>query len=349
MKNSTMILTILCIITITSLFLAGCEPGPVMTECSPPLMLHGSTCCLDADRNGICDTEEAEQAIDKTKTDEEQATKETSEQQQMQKEAEETEKPDSKAENPAENPEKAEEIGKLFAERWETKQYNTMYILFTPALKDMKTATEFTAIMELDPFYKKIEKVDFKGVEMLDDDTAELRITYHTNVQDIELKPATLELVNGKWGVNAFADVFSIDLYDAACSGYRQNKQYKMSDCAFDLAKKVNDEQYCEKSECHYTECLRAVGSPTGVKQEAKQCFYCQPVMKTINDCILDVAIKYDKISACDVISDDHYSDKYCACYGRFAKHKETPGYCNTITNPDYKALCMKGFEGKYC
>lgn len=323
------------------LFLLGCETGPTMIECTPPLLLDGKSCCMDADRNGVCDIKEATPAVEKT---EEPATTLT---------PEETKTPEETSEEepaPAEATlEGAEEVGRMFAERWQLKQYNTMYVLFTPEVKALKTATEFTAIMELDPLYKRTDKVEFKGVERVDNDTAELKITYHTNVQDIELTPATVEFVYGEWKVNAFADVFSLDLYDAACSGYRQNKQYKTSDCAFDLAKKVGDAKYCDKSECRYVECLKSLGKPAGMTQEAEQCFNCQPVMKTTNECILDVAIKHDKIAACNVISEDHYSDKYCFCYGGFAKHKGTPAYCNTITDPDNKDLCLKGYEGEYC
>jgi hypothetical protein len=191
--------------------------------------------------------------------------------------------------------------------------------------------------------------VDFKGVTMIDDNVAEMEVIAYTNVQEISLPGARLEFMDGSWKVNTFVDVFELSLYDAACSGYRYNKQYRMSDCAFDLAKKVDDPSYCNISACHYLECLEAVGEPAGMTQEAEQCYHCQPVSKTINDCILDVAIKYDKVAACNIIEEDKYSDKYCKCYGGFAKHKGTQGYCNMITNPDYKDLCVKGYEGGYC
>ena len=326
------------------LFLFGCGASdPIMIECTPPLMLKGDSCCMDADQNGVCDINEAEPAEEKEEKEE---APEKEPEAEPEKEEEEPEETETEA---AGTKEDAEDVGKLFAERLQLKQYNTMYILFTPGLKQKKTATEFTAIMELDPFYKKIVSVDFKGLTMLDDRTAELDIVAETNVQKIMIPGVRLELINGNWKVNAFVDVFELSLYDAACSGYRYNKQYKMSDCAFDLAKKVNDPQYCNISACHYLECLKALGEPAGMIQEAEQCYYCQPVGKTTNDCILDVAIKYDKISACNVIEEDKYSDKYCKCYGGFAKHKGTVGYCNMIENPDYKNLCAKGYEGDYC
>lgn len=331
---------------VVALFLIGCDAGePIMIECTPPLMLKGDSCCMDADQNGVCDIEEADPAEEKEEKEE--AVPEEQPEAEAEKEEEEAdEEPEIEVTGTKED---AEEIGKQFAERLQLKQYNTMYTLFTPGLRQKKTATEFTAIMELDPFYKKIVTADFKGLTMLDNRTAELDIVAETNVQQITIPGARLELIDGSWKVNAFVDVFDLPLYNAACSGYRYNNQYKMSDCAFDLAKKVDDPQYCNISECHYVECLKALGEPAGMTQEAEQCYYCQPVGKTTNDCILNVAIKYDKISACNIIKEDKYSDKYCKCYGGFAKHKGTSAYCNTITNPGYKDLCTKGYEGGFC
>ena len=335
---------IIVLMLVIASFLIGCEPEPVILECKPPLIPKGDGCCLDADENGICDIDEQPEIEEEEEKEEpEQVTEEEAEPE----EAEEA--PEEEQLEPKNTKEEAEKIGKLFAERWQLKQYNTMYVLFTPGLKEKKTATEFTAIMELDPFYKKIDTVDFNGVTMLGDKKAELDITVHTNVQDIDIPGATLEFIEGEWKVNIFIDVFELSLYDAACSGYRYNKQYRMSDCAFDLAKKVKDATYCNISACHYVECLKALGKPAGMTQETEQCYFCQPVGKTINQCILDVAIKHDKISACNIMDDEKYNDKYCVCYGGFAKHKGTAGYCNMIDNPDYRDLCVKGYEGGYC
>ncbi len=326
------------------LFLLGCETGPTMIECTPPLLLHGDSCCMDADRNGVCDIQEAKPAVEKTEEPEAELPSET--EKQMETTPAEEQPVEEAALQPAQDP---ETVAKLFAERWQEKDYNMMYTLFTPYLKGKKSVDEFKAIMELDPLYKKVREVNFKGLEQVNSTRYRLLMSIRTNIQDIELTDTELRLREGGWKVRAFADVFELDLFDAACSGYKQNNQYKTSDCAFDLAKKVNDHQYCSKSECHYVECLKALGKPGGMTQEAEQCRMCQPAMKTTNDCILDVAIKYDKVSACDVISENHYSDKYCFCYGGFAKHKGTSGYCNMITEPDYKDLCLKGYEGGYC
>ena len=339
---------IIPLLLIFSLLTVGCttDTGIIM-ECTEPLIQKGDGCCMDADRNGICDIDEAEPA-EEIKEAESKENIETEKEVEPEPHIEKEEKQEAEIEL-KNTKEDAEKIGKLFTERWQLKQYNTMYILFTNELKEKKTATEFTAIMELDAFYKKINKAEFKGANIIDDNNAELIIVAHTNIQEIDLTGATLKFEDSEWKVNTFVDVFELPLYDAACSGYRYNNQYKMSDCAYDLAKKVNDAQYCDISECHYVDCLRDLGKPSGITQEAEQCKICQPPMKTINECILDVAIKYDKVSACNIIDDSKYSDKYCVCYGGFAKHKGTFGYCNMIEDEKYKDLCMKGFEGGYC
>ncbi|MFC1741363.1 hypothetical protein ACFL3V_02415 [Nanoarchaeota archaeon] len=346
MKNIMIAISILLL-----LFSFGCDDGgSIVLECTPPLIPKGDGCCMDADKNGVCDVDEALEAEPEdenveTKTEEKVEPAEVEEE----SEDEVEEEPVEEVVETKGTKEDAEKVAKLFVDNWKVKQYNVMYPLFTSALKSQKTASEFTAIMELDPFYKKLLSVELLGVKMIDDSNAELSIEAETNVQEIDIPAATLEFEDGAWKVNVFADVFTLDLYGAACSGYRYNKQYKMSDCAFDLAKKVKDDQYCSMSECHYVECLKALGKPAGMKQEADMCSDCIPVMKTTNTCIIDVAIKYDKISACDVIDDEKYSDKYCACYGRFAKEKGSRGYCDRIADVDNKDLCLKGFEGRYC
>jgi hypothetical protein len=347
---------IIAILLILSLILTGCgESSGIIMECAPPLIPKGDGCCLDADKNGVCDVDEAEPAVEKNKTSDVNKSVEDGNETKQEDAAEEEEADESdqeETEEPAElkgTQEDADKIGKMFAERWQLKQYNTMYVLFTDSLQKQKTATEFSAIMELDPFYKKVKEVEFKGASLVDEDTAELKLLVHTNVQKIEIPATTLEFEDGAWKVNVFADVFTLSLYDAACSGYRYNKQYRLWDCAFDLAKKVKDDQYCDISKCHYVECLKALGKPAGYMQEAKQCFECQPVTKTTNECILDVATKHEKIAACNVIPESKYSDKYCTCYGGYAKFKGTIGYCNMISNPDYKYLCEKKYNGGYC
>ncbi|MBW2972129.1 hypothetical protein KY359_03770, partial [Candidatus Woesearchaeota archaeon] len=343
----------LVICLVLSILTIGCAPGStdIVLECTPPLIHKGDGCCMDADRNGVCDIDE--KPAETEPEEEEQAQPEETEAapaQEQPESAEEVAQPEETPAQPAKNTkEEAESTAKLFVTSWQKKQYNVMYTFFVQSLKSRKTSTEFTAIMELDPFYKKIDKLDLNGVTILDDKTAEMDIVAHTNVQDISIPAARLKFTGGEWKVSAFVDVFELEAYYAACTGYRYNNQYDMEDCANDFARKVKNSSYCNLSGCHYTECLKFLGKTVTYVQEAEQCKMCQPVGKTINDCILDVAINRDKIAACNVIAEDRYNDKYCVCYGGFARHKGTSGYCNMIENEDNKYLCMKGYDGGYC
>jgi hypothetical protein len=345
MRNTMMI-----VLLIISALLIGCAPQgtDIVMNCIPPLIHEGDGCCLDADENGVCDVDERP-AEEQEEPEEETVAEQPEEAEEEQATESEDEEKEPEPEAKMNTQEEAEKVGKLFAISWEKKQYNVMYTMFTPDLKGKKTVTEFTTIMELDPFYKKIREVNFKGASRIDDSTAELKMTMHTNVQDLEVPAASLEFAEGGWKVQVFSDVFDIDTYDAACSGYRYDNSYTMADCAFDYAKKMKDPEYCDISECHYVECLKALGKPSGMVQEAEQCYKCQPTGKTTNECILDVAIKHDKVSACDIMDDEKYNDKYCICYGGFAKHKGTVGYCNMIQIPTYKEVCVKGYEGGFC
>jgi hypothetical protein len=337
------IIAVLVLVVIMILY--GCGQSTTI-DCKSPLTAINERCCLDEDSNSVCDvdekpviearpkqnaTTEPTPVVNETKTEEKPAT---------------TEKPAETALNTAEEAEKA---GKIFAEKWQMKQYSIMYAMFTPTLKQKKTADEFKTIMELEPLYKRLTKVEFKGIKLIDADSAELNLMIHTNIQDIDVPGATMEYIDGSWRVNAFVDVFEMQTYDAACSGYRNNNDYDMEDCAFDFAKKLRLADYCNMSGCHYVACLKVLGKPSGMMQEAEQCYMCQPVGKTTVECILDIAIKYDKIAACNVIKEDRYSDRYCKCYGGFAKAKGTIGYCNTIQDENYKEFCIKEYDGEYC
>jgi hypothetical protein len=336
--------TMLISLLLIAALILGCAKT---IECNSPMKIVRDRCCIDANNNEICDIDEGKYAVEKTNksTIQENITKPTAN-----VTPNKTTAPPVVQQTKQMNTEvEAIKTGKIFAEKWQAKQYAIMYSLFTPELKEKKTLTEFTTIMELEPLYRRLTKVDFKGVKMTDEDSAELMITIHTNIQDIDMPGATLEFIDNSWRVNMFNDVFELSAYDAACSGYRNNNDYTVYDCANDFAKKTKNASYCDKSRCHYVECLKALNQPASTKQQVKQCELCPPVGKTVNECVLDLAIKQDSLLACDYISEESYSDKYCICYGGFAKSKKTVGYCNIIQNPDYKELCITGYNGEYC
>jgi hypothetical protein len=326
--------------------LIGCSSSSdIVLECKSPLIQKGEGCCMDADSSGVCDIDERPPAKPKQETKEEPKA-EPAEEAAQQPVQEETE-PQTE-ELMLNTQAEAEKTAKLFVEKWQAKQYSIMYTLFAPELKAKKTATEFTAIMELDPFYKRLTKVELGGVKMMGDNTAELGIKAYNNVQTIDIPGASLIFSEGSWKVKAFVDVFELPAFEAACTGYRNNNHYTTEDCAYDFSKKTRQD-FCNQSGCHYVACLDFLGKHSGMRQQAEQCYMCQPVGKTVNQCILDIAIKQDKIAACDVIKEDRYSDKYCVCYGGYAKAKNNIGYCNMIQNEDNKYLCEKAFRGEYC
>jgi len=314
-----------------SISLSGCSEGNigVVLECRSPLIQKGSGCCMDADLNGICDIDE------KKETPKETENKTTDE--------------EDKALQQTGSIDDAEKAAKLFAGNWDKKQYNLMYAAFTPTLKAKKSAEEFAAIMTLDTFYKNLNKAEFRGMKSIDGNTAEVALNVYNNLQNITVPGVTAEFIDGSWMMDAFNDVFELPTYDAACFSYRDNNKMTMTDCAFELAKKVKDVRYCNISGCNMNECFRILGQKIGVKEEARQCFDCQPTGKTVNECILQIAIDRSSTAACDVIRDDRYSDKYCKCYGGYAKAKGNKNICNVIQGQDNKNLCIKGFDGGYC
>ncbi|MBW2964920.1 hypothetical protein KY363_05685 [Candidatus Woesearchaeota archaeon] len=345
MKQAALLIAGLLIMT-----LYGCgESTNIVLECASPLIPHGDGCCLDADQNGKCDIDEKPAA--KNESTPVAAENKTSTSTNNTAPANTTTSPEKEetTESLLNTKEEAEKTARMFVERWQLKQYNLMYALFTDNLKQKKTPSEFSAIMTLDPFYKKLTKVNLTGVSMQGNDRAEMKIVVENNVQTVDIPAAYLEFRDGQWKADAFEDIFGINTFDAACSGYKQSNQYTTADCAFDLARYTKNPSYCDSSECHYVECLKAIELPAGMHEEARQCFNCQPYGKTVVECILDVAIQHDNIEVCNVIAEGRYSDKYCECYGGFAKHKKNNGFCNIVQDSNYRELCLKGYEGQYC
>ena len=331
--------TTLILLTILLVTLIGCQKQEI--TCSNPMTTINGRCCLDADNNRICDIDE-QKPVEKNVTPAIPENTTTT--------PNITEAKEEKAEiAPMSTKEEADKVAKTFTDRWQLKQYSLMYPLFTPDIKNKKTADEFSAIMQFDPLYKTINKVELKGVTMSDNTTAQFTIIVYTNMQTITIPGTTLKYLDGAWKVNALSDVFDLDTYDAACSGYSNSRDYNIHVCAYDLAKKLNTDKYCEKSECYYIKCLQYLYKPVGLKQETTMCDLCPPLDTTAIQCKLNIAIKYDTLDVCNSIPEDQYSDKYCICYGGFAKYKKNSGFCNFIKNPDYKDLCVKSFNGEYC
>ncbi len=330
---------VLLLSIVMCVLMLGCESQTaVMLECTSPLIQKGSGCCMDADRNGVCDIDEK-----KTEEHKEEVTAQTqnSTEEKIEVQTEQTTQQKGTIED-------AEKTGRLFAEKWNSKQYSMMYAMLTSELKQKKSVEEFKTVMELEPLYKRLTEVSYAGI-MMGDDTADLNINALTNIQNITVPGVTLIFEEGSWRVSAFPEIFEMNAFDAACSGYRNDNKYTTEDCAYDFSKKMNDAANCNNSGCHYLECLKATGQQTGAEAQARKCYFCQPTGQTINDCILNTAIRLDKISVCNIIDEDNYSDRYCTCYGGFAKSKNNQALCNLIANPDYKDVCVKGFKGEYC
>jgi hypothetical protein len=354
MKGAIIAILVLCAVFIGAVG-CGSSNDSIVLECTSPLIQKGDGCCMDADKNGICDVDEkiaVKTAVKNESSTVKPAANLTAQKSEVaaaKEEIAEQEKPATTDAVDVGTPADAEKTAKLFAERWGLKQYNLMYPLFTDELKQKKTVTEFTTIMELEPLYKRLTRVEMTGVRIVDTNRAEIGLKAYTIIQEIDVPGATMEFSGGSWRINVFSDVFELPTFDAACSGYRNENKYQISDCAFDYAKKMKDPAVCNLTKCHYVECLKSLSQPTGMMKEAQQCYFCQPVGKTVNTCILDIAIRLDSSEPCNVIDDEHYSDKYCACYGGLAKAKNAAGYCSKIDNPDWRDACMKGYNGGYC
>lgn len=347
--------------------------GCAKDSCVEPFVRIGDMCCHDANNNGICDIEEvADQepgingSVSYPETGlENKSDTASSEEKKVPGSAHLPEdtvldgsepEPDPEPEPGIIEPEPqvlspsredAEKTVNLFAQSWQSKQYNMVYSLLTKKLKDLKSADEFRAIMELNPSHQRIEEVEVKDIDFVSEEEAEVTLEFWTTVKSYETEDTELIFEDSEWRIEGMPDVFYVDTYGAACGGF--TKDFNKEECAKDLAIKVDDPGYCVRSGCHYSECIIGTKGSMSKQERVTACNMCPPVSTTTKQCILDVALELDDISVCNEIPESSYSDRYCMCYGGFAKAKGSSGYCSMITDPDYKDLCIKGFEGGYC
>ncbi|HII71180.1 TPA: hypothetical protein HA265_00315 [Candidatus Woesearchaeota archaeon] len=337
------------------ILLLGCAKQP---SCADPLVMIDGLCCRDENSNGRCDMEEA--------ADERAALEEAQEAEAVQAGSSSPPEPEtvpSGTEQVTEEQEPLPEAGQkaaqapsqqaarkavdTFAQSWASKQYRMMYSFFTDDLKRVKTADEFVAIMELNPSFAKVEKAVIKGIDFKSDTLGDVELEVTTNVNSYMQTDTKVVYNGGEWKIDGFVEVFYIDTFGASCGGFV--KEFNKEACAKDLAIKLKDIQYCERSKCHYEECITTIKKTMTNKERVTRCNLCPPTMKNTMECIVDAAIAASDVKVCNEIPETRYSDRYCGCYGGFARAKNQVGYCNMIQDPDNKALCMKGFEGKYC
>ena len=346
MKNKDVLLKtvktlILAILAIFLLF--GCAKPD---QCIAPFVHIGNICCQDNNNNSICDMEDAieeelesEETIPESETppEEVEAKPEPVEEE---PESEPTPEPVTASEG------EAKKVVNLFAQSWKSKQYNMMYSFLTDKLKTIKTSAEFNAIMELNPSHQRITDVKVKELTF-SGNTGKITFEFWTPVSSYETTDSKVIFTGTDWKIDGMVDIFYVDTFGAACGGF--SKEYNKQKCAKDLSVKIKDTKYCERSKCYYTECIETIKKTLTKKEQVLACNLCPPVGKTNKECILDVAIDAGDVNICKEISESSYSDRYCKCWGGYARAKGSEGYCNMIENSEYKYLCQKGFQGKNC
>ncbi len=322
-----------------SLFVIACSPS----SCMSPFTEIDGVCCLDEGHNNICDHEESayysNDIIANSSFNSSSITTDS--------EVGSTPVEINRTEDPIPKPDlsQAKKVAELWAQAYQSKQYKIMYSYFSDNLKKRKSLKEFEAIMELNPSNSGIVSVKVISLKAVSDNKVKIEVKVATPIKDY-MMPETYVVYDEGWKIEGMAEVFYVDTFGAACPF---QKEFNKERCAKELAIKLQDPEYCERSRCYYTECLEELRSSLNKKERVIACNLCPPVMTTTQECILNVAVELDDISVCDEIPERTYADRYCKCYGGYARAKGNSDYCKRISNPDYKDLCIEGFEGKRC
>jgi len=185
-------------------------------------------------------------------------------------------------------PKEKEEVKKTaerFARDWEQKNFDSMYNLFIPELKEKRTKEDFVN------FFKASEK-DSNIVIRLDKvsiDSKDVAYAYYTisgSIYEAKAPAMKLEHIENNWRFNAFADFFVKECAEECIDYYRCKRNTCSSETEFKCKYEDIEQCSCEDDlDCPFDRplCLNDFCS-------AKQCFWdkeCEEVIsqKKKDDC----------------------------------------------------------------
>jgi hypothetical protein len=228
MEGVRQILLLFSIVAIL-LFVAGCAQKIV---CSPPNVLIGDVCCIDADSNNLCDSWGEEEEVEVVPV-------------------EDIERPEQQ------EPEPFDEFAQTFADTWDRKSYTALHNLFIDDVKMKVSSKEFNFLARKIDKNLGIEEVSLVDVE---DDVAEYEVVLTgkkiTVFGDIDEE-------DDSYRHDAFYFFEELSA-DAACG--------EDSECFMSFAVLSGDRNYCDNAGELKADCIAEFGVSKDVTGKIDEC-----------------------------------------------------------------------------
>jgi len=205
--------------------------------------------------------------------------------------------------------EEAEKTAERFARYWEQRDFDSMYDLFIPELKDMRSKEDFIKFFEASEKASNLV-IRLDKLSMDSENVAYIYYTVSSSIYDSKAPAIKLEYIKGYWKVNAFKTFFTEDCAE---------KCFSFEDCI----------EECSKQEDFFKE---------GCLQE------CFEERCKIDSCSVETDFKceYNEVENC-VCSKELYCPSYTPlCIDGFCSVKQCKLHndCSSSINPNIKESC---------
>ncbi len=257
-----MIIISLLVLSVLSLMLAGCDQKMV---CSPPNVMIGNSCCLDADNNQICDTwEETEEEPEIVSTEPEPETE-------------------------SEGPDEYELFAETFAETWNRKSYNALRNLFVDDFSKRFSGPEFNFLARKVDAKLGIDGITLTGV---DEDTATYSLLIGGRTETVT---ADIDETDDGMKHDVFYFFEELDA-DSACGSDEE--------CFMSFAKISGDRNYCDKAGKLKGECVASFGVADSMIVKIDNCLEITE-MYSRADCLTRLAVNENDVEPCWQVTHD--------------------------------------------
>jgi hypothetical protein len=300
------------------LFAAAILAGACTTQkilCEPPNSVIDNTCCLDTNKNSVCDNKE------------ELKTEETAETQ-----TEETAETAAKTTTSSTDAKKA--FANAFAKAWEQEKFDEMYDMFTDDLRDKMSKEEFVWLATKKNAQLELEEVNVYKV------SGDI-IEYDLIGDDPSIKNSargSIVLSGGKYYHRPFTYFKTMSAADVCDED---------PTCITDYARKFDRPELCDQAGSMRVKCMELFGAKFTFEDERATCNSVPENMERFK-CIQDISVKYVKEDACWDLTEDIQTYK---CLGHVAGVKKNTQLCwdymanFTFVNDKFKhAYCIYGY-----
>jgi hypothetical protein len=304
------------LILVAAISISACTTQKIL--CEPPNAVIDNTCCLDTNKNNVCDSKE-DLTTSETQDSEEEETQESA---------------TTTTQTAAQTADAKKEFANAFAKAWELEKFDQLYDMFTNDLRDKMSKEEFVWLANKKNAQLKLEEVN---VYKVSGDT----IDYDLIGDDPSIKNSargSIVLSAGKYYHRPFNYFKTLSAADVC----EDNPQ-----CVVDYARKFERPDLCEQAGSLRINCMELFGAKFTFEDERETCNSIPDYMDRA-DCIQSISIKYVKEDACWDLTEDPQLFK---CLGHVAGVKKNPQLCwdymanFTFVNDKLKhAYCIYGY-----